>query len=32
MYSDLDTIKPILSDQSFRNVDMSLAAPIDIVN
>ena len=32
MYSDLDIIKPILSDQSFRNVDMSLAAPIDIVN
>ena len=32
MYSDLETIKPILSDQSFRNADMSLAAPIDITN
>ena len=30
MYSDLEKIKPILGDQSFRNTDMSIAAPIDI--
>ena len=28
--SDLEKIKPILGDQSFRNTDMSIAAPIDI--
>ena len=32
MYSDLEKIKPILTDQSFRNTDMSIAAPIDISN
>ena len=32
MYSDLEKIKPILTDQSFRNTDMSIAAPIDITN
>jgi len=30
MYSDLEKIEPILGDQSFRNTDMSIAAPIDI--
>ena len=30
MYNDLEKIKPILGDQSFRNTDMSIAAPIDI--
>ena len=32
MYSDLEKIKPILTDQSFRKTDMSIAAPIDISN
>ena len=32
MYSDLEKIKPILTDQSFRGTDMSIAAPIDISN
>ena len=32
MYSDLEKIKPTLTDQSFRNTDMSIAAPIDISN
>ena len=32
MYSDLEKIKPILTDQSLRKTDMSIAAPIDISN